>query len=618
VQVTRRDVLKGGAAAGVAAASGVLPDALRRVLAAPPQPGKLSDIEHVVFLIQENHSFDHYFGAYHGARGFNEYDHASPVWNQAYTAQDFAASGATPSTAPPNPLRPFRLADPTSGSRWSCTHDIDHQWVNQHKSWNLGAMDKFLTTHIGYDQYTQLGGPFPGNPNPKYANGPLTMGYHVRGDLPFYYALADNFTLCDNYFTSTITGSAANWIYAMTGMIDPDAKYGGPVLSTPTTTQVSDYVTKYYGHMSWTTMPERLEAKGITWKYYNSPDLTNPDFNDNFMLFFQQFITNPTLAQKCFGDTNWQGPVPTSFMLDCQNGTLPQVSWLIAPELWSEHPPTPSGWGQDMMSHVVSALASSPLWSKTALFVTWDDSGGWFDHVAPVTAPPGTPGEYLSSSLTDAQLAALNGPAPWGRQAIGLGFRVPMIIVSPFTRNPDPATGPMISSDRFDHTSMLRFLETLFCVEAPNLTAWRRATVGDMTSAFNFAGGAQAFDASVLPGTDETDATRAECLNAVTETEGNHGTFPYPVGTSIPAPVQEALPAGGRVKRPSGQVVAAGCVAPAGKVTTSSGGSSGGSPNTGAARDLLPATLEVAGGAALLAGAWWARRRDGGQPEDEA
>jgi phospholipase C len=119
-------------------------------------------------------------------------------------------------------------------------------------------------------------------------------------------------------------------------------------------------------------------------------------------------------------------------------------------------------------------MSNPKVWSKTALFITWDENGGFFDHVAPPVAPKGTKGEYLTVSPLPAAANGIAGP-------IGLGFRVPMLIVSPFTR------GGLVCSDTFDHTSMLRFIETRFGVEVPNLSEWRRRVTGDLTSAFNFA-----------------------------------------------------------------------------------------------------------------------------------
>lgn len=130
------------------------------------------------------------------------------------------------------------------------------------------------------------------------------------------------------------------------------------------------------------------------------------------------------------------------------------------------------------MSLIVGALTANPtLWAKTLFILTYDENGGFFDHVPPTTAPPGTPGEYVTAPAVPDPAGvgnpAINGP-------IGLGFRVPTLLISPFTR------GGFVSSDLFDHTSILRFLETRFGAEVPNLSAWRRSTVGDLTSALNF------------------------------------------------------------------------------------------------------------------------------------
>jgi len=127
----------------------------------------------------------------------------------------------------------------------------------------------------------------------------------------------------------------------------------------------------------------------------------------------------------------------------------------------------------------VAALTANPAqWAKTVLFVAFDENGGFFDHVPPVTAPPGTPGEYITAPAVP-DPTQVGNPAVLG--PIGLGFRVPMLVISPFSR------GGFVSSDLFDHTSILRFLEARFGAEVPNLSAWRRATVGDLTSSFNFA-----------------------------------------------------------------------------------------------------------------------------------
>jgi len=172
------------------------------------------------------------------------------------------------------------------------------------------------------------------------------------------------------------------------------------------------------------------------------------------------------------------------------------------------------------------------LWAKTVLLVTYDENGGFFDHVPPVTAPPGTPGEYVTAPAVP-DPTVVGSPAITG--PIGLGFRVPLMIISPFSR------GGFVSSDLFDHTSVLRFLETRFGAEVPNLSAWRRAAVGDLTSAFNFKNPDQSIPS--LPFTLQGDA------QAILECAANlAGTTPFIVPATQTLPTQES----GTPSRPSG------------------------------------------------------------------
>src|SRR6202008_4287361 len=234
------------------------------------------------------------------------------------------------------------------------------------------------------------------------------------------------------------------------------------------------------------------------------------------------------LYQNAFGPQ-----FATDFLTDAASGNLPQVSWIILSVANSEHPPAPALFGENTLSSIITALtANQAAWAKTALFVTYDENGGFFDHVAPVTAPPGTPGEYVTAPAVPDR-TVVGSPAITG--PIGLGFRVPLLIISPFSR------GGFVSSDLFDHTSVLRFLETLFGAEVPNLSAWRRATVGDMTSAFNF----KAPDQSIpnLP------PTLPAVLTAIEQCAANlAGTTSYTVPTTQTVPTQEA----GTGTRPSG------------------------------------------------------------------
>src|ERR1700738_5338853 len=203
---TRRELLKlGTAAAAAELASLGLHGCGGSNLGKSAASGcsKLSDIEHVVILTQENRSFDHYFGSYRGVRGFSDQ-------SAAFQQPD----PATPMSAPGGVLLPFHLD--TSQSNAACSHDITHAWVPQHQSWNNGAMDGFVSSRL------------PINTN----DANLTMGYYTRADLPFYYAVAGAFTICDNYFCSAIGSSDPNRLYSVAASIDPDGKNGGPLLQT--------------------------------------------------------------------------------------------------------------------------------------------------------------------------------------------------------------------------------------------------------------------------------------------------------------------------------------------------------------------------------------------------
>jgi phospholipase C len=498
--VSRRELLKLGLAGTAAELGALLLDGcggISQMLPTPSVCSKVTDIDHVVIIIQENRSFDHYFGSYRGVRGFSDQSTAFQQPDPANTAN-----------APTGILLPFHLD--TSSTNAACTHDITHDWISQHQSWNSGAMNGFVTSRV------------PINPN----DATLTMGYYDRGDLPYYYALADAFTICDNYFCSVMGPTDPNRLYTMAASIDPDGKNGGPLLQTLITNRPS-----FYGRLTYTTMPEQLQTRGISWKVYSSPDaaVLNGILSNNVLSYFKNF-QNPgsVLHHNAFVPQ-----FPADFLSDALAGNLPQVSWVILPVVASDHPPSPSLFGENILSTVVTALtANSAQWAKTVLFATYDENGGFFDHVPPVTAPAGTAGEYVTAAAVPDPTVIGNPPI---RGPIGLGFRVPMLIISPFSR------GGFVSSDLFDHTSVLRFLETRFGAEVPNLSAWRRATVGDLTSALNFTAPDQSIP--TLPSTiPAIPQMIQECAATLA------GISPYPV----PNPQIPASQESGNARRPSG------------------------------------------------------------------
>ncbi|HEV7680259.1 MAG TPA: alkaline phosphatase family protein [Candidatus Dormibacteraeota bacterium] len=502
-RISRRALLRTGAGTAAAAlGAGLSPAGLQRALAASPRRcTSLKDIEHVVILIQENRSFDHYFGTHPGVLGFSD-RHAlrlpdgAPVFMQP--------NPANVSDAPVGRLLPFRLdtSTPPPAPNGTCTEDVTHSWGAQHACWNGGRMDGFARVHLAADD------PY----------GAATMGYYTREDVPFYRAVADAFTLCDRYFCSVLGPTDPNRLYAMTASIDADGRHGGPVTSNPGMSQ--------YGSLSWTTYAERLQAAGVSWKQYSDPELQATSSN-----VLQLFAAYQSPSSELFA----RGVLPTypeDFARDVLSGQLPQVSWLQINDVWSDHPPDAPGLGEDALHQLLMVLTARPdVWAKTLLLVTWDENGGFFDHVAPPVSAAGTAGEWLTAG----------GSQPRG--PIGLGFRVPMLVISPFSR------GGLICSDVLDHTSTLLFLERRFGVEVPNLSAWRRSTVADLTGALNLAA---APDASVpsLPAT----VTRAAPV-AVACAQGGaplnllgQSPAPYPVPSPQHMPVQER----GRARRPSG------------------------------------------------------------------
>ena len=409
----------------------MLPLSVRNVMAeSKPSDGSLDDVEHVIILMQENRPFDQYFGTLSGVRGFDDplvhgrsrdHEHERNVFYQP---------------DPKNPdgyELPFHLDTETTSA--ACPPSLSHAWTAQHASWNGGKMDGWIRAHRKAD---------------GDQDGPLTMGYYTRQDLPFYYALADAFTICDSYFCSVMGPTRPNRLYMYSGTIDPDGDAGGPIVANSEVTE---------GSVSWTTYPERLDDAGVSWRVYWE------DYG-NLLPYFEQYQNAPTDSSLYRNGVQKHGF--DEFANDVKNDDLPQVSWLNGPYHDSEHPSYLPAKGAEYVYNVLDVLASNPdVWSKTALFLTYDENDGYFDHVTPPTPPAGTHGEYLTAPLPDAA-GGVAGP-------IGLGFRVPMLVISPWSQ------GGWVSSEVFDHTSLLQFLEARFGVREPNISAWRRERCGDLT-----------------------------------------------------------------------------------------------------------------------------------------
>ncbi len=515
---SRRQVLAGGVAG--AAALGLASIGRPEVSAAESvkravdlKPKGAGTIKHVVFLMQENRSFDHYFGSMKGVTGFADTNN-SGAFRQSWP-------GAPSGTNPSGVLLPFHMD--TSTGQAECTYDLSHSWPAEHASWNDGAMDAFVSTHTSSEYEGAL--------------GTNTMGYFTKDDIPFYYELADKFTICDNYFCSVLGPTHPNRLMAISGTVDPAGVAGGPVIVT------NDTQTPFQGTCTWQTMPDVLSEAGVSWKCYNPyGSFYQPGsslfISKNMLLYFDQYANaDPTSAayQNAFsyygpnvvGGLTSTNPAIDDFTADVANGTLPQVSWIISPDSYDEHPPAPAQLGEWYTQQILDTLTSNPdVWESTVLFIMYDENDGFFDHVPPLTAPAGTAGEYLEnqSATTLSQSGGIAGP-------LGLGVRVPMLVVSPFS------AGGWVCSDIFDHTSQLQFLGTLFNVDVPNVSAWRRSTVGNLMSTLPVLSKPDYKVPKIAAVSDDQSAPPIsnECTaDQVIELDPNDGAYPVPTKQKMP------------------------------------------------------------------------------------
>jgi phospholipase C len=460
--------------AGGGVAATMLSDSIARALAIPATRS-LEDVEHIVVLMQENRAFDHYFGVMRGVRGFGDphpvtLPSGKPVWYQA------DAGTVTP------PFRPD-----VENLALTFIEDLDHSWDGTHQMFNGGNWDQWIP-----------------------AKTTTAMAHMQRSDLPFHYALADAFTVCDGYHCSMLGPTDPNRYYMWTGWDGNDGKNGGPVIA-------NDEI----GY-NWQTYPERLQAAGISWKIYqdegagldaahywgwgSDPYIGN--YGDNSLLYFRNYQNaapgSPLYQNARTGtNVNSSGSFFDILAADVKNDQLPSVSWIVAPETYTEHPAWPTGYGAWYTAALLNALTSNPeVWSKTALLITFDENDGFFDHVVgPYPNVGGLAGQ--STVPLDNELFDGTAGTPGGSGGVvgpyGLGVRVPLLVVSPWS------AGGWVSSETFDHTSLIRFVEARFGVSEPNITPWRRAICGDLTSAFDFKSASDSVPA--LPSVDSYKPT---------------------------------------------------------------------------------------------------------------
>lgn len=465
----RRDFLK---AAGVAGGVSVMPGSIGRALAIAPKrvTGSIQDVKHIVILMQENRSFDHYFGTMKGVRGFGDRHPIPlpgdrPVWWQSNGVRD---------------LPPFHLD--TERTNALKVPGTPHSFSDAQAAWNQGKFGLWAKYKTDY-----------------------SMGYYKRGDIPFQFALAEAFTICDAYHCSVTSGTDPNRIVFWSGSsFDPKIAAQGTncqdTHSEPNNLRcwikgaLPEPGYTYAGNaLEWETIPEVLETAGVDWRIYQDP-------NDNWTgamhggLAFKGFReAKPDSGLYKRGMAEWS---LERFAQDVRDGTLPAVSWVLPPKERSEHPSasTPIE-GAAFTAEVLDALTANPeVWSRTVFFQTFDENDGLFDHAPPPAPPSYRPdgsvagkatlkldGEYFDDhedKYTSRDDNTTGPTRPWG-----LGPRVPMYVVSPWSR------GGWVSSEVFDHTSVGQFLEKRFGVTIPGISPWHRSVCGDLTSCFDFTQG---------------------------------------------------------------------------------------------------------------------------------
>jgi len=458
--VSRRKFL--GAGAAVAATT---------ALPAEAKPkrhfGDLRDIKHVVVVMQENRSFDHYFGSMKGVRGFGDratilLPGGKTVWEQPQAP----VAGAP--TQYPWPLSGTNKYDgsvpPTPELGAANYPGTGHSWEDQHGAWYGGLMNGWVFAK----------------------GGPTTLGFLDRHDLPYHYALADAYTIGDAYHCSVMSATGPNRTYHWGGTINASKQHGDFIAYGG-----GDEMGRF---LPWEAYGETLQKAGLTWHVYQCAD----DYGDNGMEYFAAFavfdpdqggvptpghpyydhgVANVSTDQRL--EMTNADDLAAAIRTDVLNGTLPQVSWVVNNQFFSEHPVTAPSNGAYFLKALLNALNADPdVFNSTLVIINYDENDGQFDHVPPPVPPQGEFDEFVDSGTLRAY--GVNVPLP-----IGFGFRVPLILISPWTR------GGWVTSEVSDHTSVLQFLEkwtTALGKPAlcPNISPWRRQVAGDLVNAFDF------------------------------------------------------------------------------------------------------------------------------------
>ena len=571
MSTSRRDFLKFATLlSGATGISSFVPESIQRAFAIEPEPGStFADAEHIVILMQENRSFDHAFGTLQGVRGFNDPRAIRQPNGNSVFVQTSAKTGKS--------YAPWRLDLRDTRITWMGS--IPHSRNSQVDAWNDGLYNNWIDAKK--------------SSNRDYQDMPITMGHYTREDLPFYYALASAFTVCDQSYCAVMSSTTPNRSTFWTGTIRDKQSSDSRVYMR------NDEL--FRDSLGWKTYPERLSEAGISWKFYQNEISTTSgltaeeeswlsNYGCNVLECFAAYNVNavsyaPAVLQKNLasaqrqvariedqlselsnpndadelhtrldlaqahvatlkaalansGDSRYKqltpkeralhdaafvinrndpnyrsleplqftadgrqeilnvpkGDILHQFRSDVESGKLPTVSWLAGPQHFSDHPSSP-WYGAWWVSEIMDILTKNPeVWKKTIFVLTYDENDGYFDHSPSFVAPdPKRPETGAASAGIDTGLEytykadelAQGVPDHEARGGpIGMGFRVPTVIASPWTR------GGWVNSQLFDHTSSLQFLEQFVqakfgkTVREENISAWRRAAAGDFTSCF--------------------------------------------------------------------------------------------------------------------------------------
>jgi phospholipase C len=349
----------------------------------------LEKIEHIIVIMEENHTFDNYFGTYPGANGIAR-AHSQPT--SASQSADLAA--------------PFMINTP------QISRDFSHTWNNAHEAYNGGKMDGFVTA----------------------SGSTLNMGYFDPQLVRAYWKYASQFVLLDNFYSSVMGPSLPNHLYLIAGQA------GG--LTSDSNGGVIDFTssTVHNNTFYFSTVMDELDARKIPWKYYAG-----------YSAFLNNWNPLPAFASFQGAQASRLSRVVSSsqFAADLAGHALPSVSWIMpATDRSSEHPPYDILLGEEAVVSTICAVMASEYWDSTAIFLTWDDWGGWYDHVAPPQVD-----QY------------------------GYGFRVPCLIISPYAKQ------GLVDHTLGDFTSILKFIETVHSLEP---LSSRDAAASDLMEAFDF------------------------------------------------------------------------------------------------------------------------------------